>query len=159
MRTRTFLVALPLMGLLMLAGALGAQAQAPWYGTWKLNLAKSRFSPGPAPKSQTVKIEPWENGLKGTNDTVTAEGETRHSEVSGKFDARDNPVTGNPNVDTEAFRRANEHTFVIFSKKGGKATTTTRVQVSTDGKTTTATVRGKDAQGQAVNTVAIYDRQ
>ena len=28
-------------------------------GTWKLNLAKSKYSPGPAPKSQTLKIEAW----------------------------------------------------------------------------------------------------
>jgi len=29
-------------------------------GTWKMNVAKSKFSPGPAPKSQTLKIEAWE---------------------------------------------------------------------------------------------------
>ena len=28
-------------------------------GTWQLNLAKSNYSPGPAPKSQTLKIEAW----------------------------------------------------------------------------------------------------
>lgn len=157
MRTRTVFVVVLLICVLTLAGTLAAQA--PWFGTWKLNLARSKFSPGPPPKSSMVKIEPWENGLKATTDTVTAEGESRHGEVSGKFDARDNPVTGNPNVDTDAFRRANGHTFVIFSKKDGKATTTTRVAVSTDGKTTIATVSGKNAQGQPVNTVAIYDRQ
>lgn len=29
-------------------------------GTWKLNLAKSKYAPGPAPKSQTRKWEPFE---------------------------------------------------------------------------------------------------
>jgi hypothetical protein len=29
----------------------------PQVGVWKLNLAKSKYSPGPAPKSGTVKIE------------------------------------------------------------------------------------------------------
>jgi len=36
-------------------------------GTWKLNLAKSTYSPGPAPKSQTLTIEAWgEDGVKYT---------------------------------------------------------------------------------------------
>jgi len=38
-------------------------------GTWKLNLAKSKYSPGPAPKSQTLKIEAWgDDGVKYTAD-------------------------------------------------------------------------------------------
>jgi hypothetical protein len=31
-----------------------AQTPVPGLGTWKLNLAKSKFSPGPAPKSAMV---------------------------------------------------------------------------------------------------------
>jgi len=34
------------------AGPLIAQTN-PFIGTWKLNVAKSKFEPGPAPKSQT----------------------------------------------------------------------------------------------------------
>jgi hypothetical protein len=34
-------------------------------GTWKMNPAKSKFSPGPAPKSQKLKIEAW--GKMGSN--------------------------------------------------------------------------------------------
>jgi len=37
-------------------------------------------------------------------------------------------------------------------------TTLTRV-VSEDGKTMTVTVKGTNAQGQAVDTVAVYDKQ
>ena len=31
-------------------------ADNPFIGTWKLDVAKSKFSPGPAPQSQTVVI-------------------------------------------------------------------------------------------------------
>src|SRR2546427_13275241 len=110
MRTRTILVVAILIGVLTLPGTLLSQTQAAWVGTWKLNLAKSKYSPGPPPKSATVKVEQWENGLKITGDAVTAQGEARHAEVSGKFDARDNPVTGSPDVDTDAFRRVNART-------------------------------------------------
>jgi hypothetical protein len=158
MRTRTILVVAILIGVLTLPGTLLAQTQTSWFGTWKLNLAKSKYSPGPPPKSATVKVEPWENGLKVTTDAVTAQGETRHTEVSGKFDARDNPITGNPNADSDAFRRVNAHTYAVFAKKDGKATTTTRVVISTDGKTRTTTTTGKNAQGQNVDNTAVYDR-
>ncbi len=36
------------------AVTLKPQAADPLIGTWKLNLAKSKFSPGPAPKSVTA---------------------------------------------------------------------------------------------------------
>jgi hypothetical protein len=37
----------------VLAGTMLAQPTDPQVGTWKLNLAKSKYSPGPAPKSAT----------------------------------------------------------------------------------------------------------
>ena len=33
-------------------------------GTWKLNLAKSKYSPGPAPKSGTLKAEAVGDNIK-----------------------------------------------------------------------------------------------
>jgi hypothetical protein len=43
-------------GLLILCALALAAADDPFVGTWKLNVAKSKFSPGPAPQSQTVTI-------------------------------------------------------------------------------------------------------
>src|SRR6266849_9491895 len=45
----------------LLAAGSTAQAQSPdpWFGTWKVNLAKSTYSPGPKPTvAATVKMEP-----------------------------------------------------------------------------------------------------
>jgi hypothetical protein len=158
--TRTILLGVTMIAILTLpCTLLGQEAQPAWAGTWKLNLAKSKYSPGPGPKSSTTKVEPWENGLMTTTDTVTAQGEARHVEVKGKFNASDNPVTGNPNVDTQSFRRAGSRSYVVVSKKGGKVTTTTRVSISVDGKTRTSLVSGKNAQGQAIDETIVYDRQ
>lgn len=156
--TRTILLGVITIAFLTLPSTLLGQTQPAWAGTWKLNLAKSKYSPGPGPKSSTTKVEPWENGLMATTDTVTAQGETRHIEVKGKFNVVDNPVTGDPNVDTQAFRRAGGRSYVVVSKKGGQETTTTRVSISEDGKTRTTLTTGKNAQGQAVNNTAVYDR-
>ncbi len=41
---------------------LSAQASDPRIGTWKLNVTKSKYSPGPAPQSLTVKVEPSGQG-------------------------------------------------------------------------------------------------
>src|SRR5215472_15249110 len=56
-----------------------------------------------------------------------------HTEWSGKFDGKDYPVTGSPDVDMRAFTQVNDHILKISEKKGGKVVTTGRSIVSTDG--------------------------
>ena len=48
---------------LLATGALAKGGSNPMIGTWKLNPAKSKFTPGPGPKSLTVKIEPAGKGV------------------------------------------------------------------------------------------------
>jgi hypothetical protein len=36
-------------------GQVAAQSSNPRLGTWKLNVAKSKYDPGPAPQSNTMK--------------------------------------------------------------------------------------------------------
>ena len=43
-------------------------------GTWHLNVAKSTYSPGPAPKSQVLTIEAAGAGEKVTSESVSATG-------------------------------------------------------------------------------------
>ena len=54
--------------LAMMAVPAGLRAaDAPFVGTWKLNVAKSKYNPGPPPKSQTYQFEPsGANGVKFT---------------------------------------------------------------------------------------------
>jgi hypothetical protein len=64
-RISAFVFALALISVLALTAVVFAADNN--VGTWKLNLAKSKYSPGPAPKSQTLKIEAWgEDGVKYT---------------------------------------------------------------------------------------------
>jgi len=44
-----------LIGVVQIVGV--AQSSDPVLGTWKLNLAKSKYNPGPPPKSNTTSIE------------------------------------------------------------------------------------------------------
>jgi len=147
---------------LLAAGSMAqAQSPDPWIGTWKVNLAKSSYSPGPKPTvAATVKMEPSAGGLKTTIDATTPQGQPVHTENVGKFDGKDNPVTGAlaPNT-TTAIKRISGRTFEALGKVDGKPTINTRVVVSADGKSLTATQTGKDPQGQTVKNVIVADKQ
>src|SRR5437870_2364867 len=80
-------------------------------GTWKLNVAKSKFSPGPAPKSQTLKIEAWgTDGVKFTSDGIDADGKPTHAEFQAKYDGKFVPFKGNPDADMLAYKRIDANT-------------------------------------------------
>ena len=157
MKPKTMLI---LAVALVLAGTLPAQAQESLFGTWKMNAAKSKFSPGPVPKSSIAKWEASDGGVKLTVDVVPANGEPQHYESSGKFDGKDNPVIGNnPDGDATAFSKINARTYRVVTKKGGKTTLTGRIVVAADGKTRITTQTGKNAQGQTVKNTMFYEKQ
>ena len=129
-------------------------------GTWKLNLAKSKYSPGPAPKSQTLKIEAWGNdGVKYTADGVGADGKPTHAEFQAKYDGKDYPFKGNPDADMLSYKRIDANTLEATTKLNGKGTIAAKAVVSADGKTRTVTQVGTNAQGQALNITSVYEKQ
>ena len=66
---------------LVLAMATAAMAaEDPYAGTWKLNVAKSRFAPGQVRKSEVNVIEIQGNLLKIVGDRVDADGKATHRE-------------------------------------------------------------------------------
>jgi hypothetical protein len=152
---RTAVLLLAVFGL---AGLLCAAS--PFAGTWKLNVAKSKFNPPSSTlKSNTVKIEDQDNGLKFTMDVVDATGAVIHSEEAPKFDGKDYPIKGSPTTDTVTLRRIDTNTFEHVSKKGGKEVERVRVVISKDGKTSTVTAKSKDAKGQEITSISIYEKQ
>src|SRR3990172_12107454 len=69
---RAWVLTTALAGIATLAG-LSAQAVDAWAGTWKLNLAKSRYALGPAPRSAVSRLEPSEDAWKVSQDTIRSE--------------------------------------------------------------------------------------
>jgi hypothetical protein len=160
MRNKSALICTVLAATLAFTGMLLAQAQESLFGNWKMNPAKSKFSPGPAPKSQAAKWEATKDGVRLTVDTVPAEGAAQHFEVSGKFDGKDNPVTGNnPDADTIAFSKVDAHTYNVVQKKAGKSTMRSHIVVAADGKTRTTTQTGKNGKGETVKNTVLYEKQ
>jgi hypothetical protein len=127
-------------------------------GTWKLNEAKSKLSPG-SPKNTTVVYEAAGDNVKVTVDGIGSDGKPTHNEWTGKVDGKDYPVTGDPNSDMRSYTRIDDRTLGLNVKKGGKVTISGRIVVSADGKTRTVTVSGTDPTGKKVESISVYDKQ
>ena len=144
---------------LAFAGVALAQSD-PAVGTWKLNLTKSKYSPGPLPKSNTVTIAAAPNGgLHVTAKGEDAAGKPTSIDYTASADGKDMPVKGAPAYDTTAMKRVDANTTEQTRKKEGKVVQTVTRKVSADGKTMTVTTRGKDENGRTINNVAVYDKQ
>jgi hypothetical protein len=142
----------------VLALAALAMAADPHVGTWKMNAAKSKFNPGPPPKSDTLTFTAQDNGIKAKEDYVDANGKAYHMGCAAKYDGKDYPFTGSPDIDTIAFRRIGAYTFNVVLKKAGKEVSRIQEVFSKDGKILTLTEKGKDAKGQDVNNTWVYDK-
>ena len=148
-----------LMAICLTHQMLAGQSQEPWFGTWKLNLAKSTADRDARYKRATSKIEPWKDGIKVTYDLVGTRGGTTHMEWIGKFDGKDYPVHGVDYVLTHAYTRVDDRSYQITIKIDGAVSATAEVEISPDGHTLTTLTTGKDGQGNTVHTTAVYDRK
>jgi hypothetical protein len=128
-------------------------------GTWRLNVEKSKFNPGPGPKSQTLTWKPSGTGFSFTVDTINAQGQTTQSQANGAFD-------GNPYAfKTATFsgmrttKWADAFTVEEIDTVDGKVRNSRTGVVSKDGKILTVTGKGLNAQGQPTNNVTVYEKQ
>lgn len=128
-------------------------------GAWRLNAAKSTYKPGPGPKSLTLRIESLPEGRKVTSDGIGPTGNATHSEHTAKFDGNDYPIKGDPDLETVAFQPIDAYSYDRIGKKAGKVVQTLHIVVSKDGKTVTASGKGTNAQGQAYDSVQVFEKQ
>lgn len=152
-----------LVGLVLAFGgsivASAADVPDPALGSWTLNLAKSRFKPGPAPKSQTRTYVQTAEGVTWTARGVAADGSERSVQCTFQFDGKDYPVTGSSIYDTLSLKRVSARTVAFTGKKAGKVTETGTRKVSADGKVLTVSFHGTDANGVSFDNVEVFDRQ
>jgi hypothetical protein len=154
MRTRTILASLAVF----FAGLALALAADVNMGTWKLNEAKSTFTPGMT-KNHTVVYAAVGDMVKITVDGIDKDGKPVHNEWTGKFDGKDYPVVGDPSIDARAYTRVDDHTLTMVLKKGGKAVGTGKVVVAADGKSRTVVNDYADMSGKQMKTTAVFDKK
>ena len=154
MKARMFL----LTTALCFAGTALSFAQGPQMGTWKLDEAKSK-TPAGLSKNSTVIYTADGDNIKVTTDGTGGDGKPTHTEWTGKFDGKDYPLTGDPTADSRSYKMIDEHTLDLTNKKGGKVTTSGKVEVSRDGKTRTLHLTATDPSGKKVSGVSMYNKQ
>jgi hypothetical protein len=146
--------------------ALTAQ-NVPHVGTWRMNLAKSKFDPGPAPASQTREYVILSDArgyaydmLQATQTNLLPDGTTSVGTYAARFDGMDYPAKGSTVYDSIALTRVDANTFDAVLKRSGKVVQTARNTVSADGKTMTVTVNASDlTTARKFVTVIVLDRQ
>ena len=127
-------------------------------GTWKLDLAKSKFS-GAAPKSSTRVYTEGADGTTLEQKMVGADGKEVSMHLTIKYDGKDYPVTGNPDADTVAGKAIDAHTTHFTLKKGGKVVGTVHRVVSADGKTLTVNNKGTHPGGKDYDDTGVCNKQ
>jgi hypothetical protein len=155
-------------GLSALAGVLAfmmvsqsASAQAdPFIGTWKLNPAKSTYSGQQPLQSRTQTVQPAAQGLLFTEESVNADGRAARTVLSLIYDGQPHPVIeGGANADSVIIRRIDASTQEWTFFTNGQPGLSGRIVFSSDGRTATWTVAGKNAQGQSFNRTQVYEKQ
>jgi hypothetical protein len=140
------------------AQAQSVDVYAAILGTWELNVAKSTYSPGPAPKSQRRTYEKAGQGVKYAATTVQANGNSASETWTGAYDGKDYPFTGGADFDTQAITVVDALKAEFTLKKGGKAVRSGTRVLSNGGKVMTVTVKGTNAKGEAVHNVMVFDK-
>ena len=143
----------------VLSVGIAAQKPDPASGAWKLDVAKSKFSPGPAAKSGMVTIDATATTRKVNAEGVTADGTPMKWGYTATIDGQEAPVTGNPDGDTISVKRVSPSSVETTLKKAGKVTIVNTATVSADGQTLTVTSKGTNAKGQTVNNVQVFEKQ
>ena len=147
------------VGAILMIGTGAALAADPVIGTWKLNVAKSTFSPGPALKSQIRSYAESAQGTTLTIKTTAADGKESTATLTFKEDGKPYAVSGNPDFELVSVTRVDAMTVHSTQTKAGATVGTGVRTVSKDGKTLTFSQKGTHANGGKYDDVLVYDRQ
>jgi len=151
------------LGVVLLAGSASAQSKDdPSIGSWKLNVAKSKFTPGPPIKGDTRSYEVQDGWLIVTTETTAANGDRTGVRFAAKFDGKEYPQIGRfaPTVALISYQPVDKRTLKYTVKDtAGKVTSTNTRTVSADGKTMTIEQKSTEASGRPVLNVELFELQ
>jgi hypothetical protein len=154
---RLFTVIALMMAVIAAGGPVLAQSN-PFVGIWKLNLAESKFSPGPAPKSQ---VRTWAADGKVSAKGLSPAGKPSAYAYPVMGDGKDYHTTGTvPNsADTISSKRTDSNTIEAIFSRGGKPSDATTFVVSKNGKVLTITAKGTLPDGRVLDDLLVLDKQ
>ena len=150
------LLTLLLLGLVFAAGS--AFAADPVVGTWTLNVAKSKFTSGPAPKAGT-RVYTESAGVYTLDQKMTgSDGKEVPFRVQYR-EGEDTTLTGVNGIDSIHATKVNANTWDFTIKSGGKEVGHVHRTVSADGKVLTVHDTGKQPSGITGDDTLVFDKK
>jgi hypothetical protein len=150
-----------LVSLLVLTGlflASPAFAADPIVGTWKLNVAKSKFIKGSELTAGT-RVYTEASGLYTLDQKLTgADGKEKANQVQYRDGKEEKQATAGP-ADTTLGKKVDANTWDFDLKKDGKVVGNVHRVVSPDGKTLTVHNTGLQLNGATGDETLVFDRQ
>ena len=179
---KQILVVLSLVGVvgISLAGAqerpaAGSSGSDPILGTWKVNLAKSTYSPGPPPPASAVHVRHYRAGegdsIHYVLITTGPQGVPNFQASVFRVDGKQYPVYTAPSTLAflaaakpattnmmRSYRRIDQYSTEYITYTDGVPSVPSVRVVSKDGKTLTDTTKGKNLKGQEIHNVVVLER-
>ena len=149
------------LSLIVLAAVFFASpafAADPIVGTWKLNVAKSKFRAGAALTAGT-RVYTEANGLYTLDQKLTgADGKEMSNRVQYRDGKEEKKATAGP-ADTTLAKKIDANTWDFDLKKDGKVVGHVHRVVSADGKTLTVHNTGVQLSGAKGEDTLVFDKQ
>jgi hypothetical protein len=134
-------------------------APNPIVGTWKVNSAKTKSSPGPPPKAVTAVYSQEGDWIIAKMTGVDAAGRPFANTHRYKQDAKDYPSQWGSRRGVLSVKKIDDYTAEVVLKFEDGATTIRQRTISKDGNTMTFTDSGRNAKGETINFVMVWERQ
>jgi hypothetical protein len=153
-------IATILIMVLSVAGSVLAQTD-PFVGTWKLNVKKSKFVPGPPMKSEIRIVSPGPLGMDISVKRVNGDSSKEEFEYTTNLDGKSYPMTGQGPYGANSIAANLTTPYKIQSafRKDNSLVATSTSLVSNGGMVLTITTKGTDTTGKPFSSIAVYDKQ
>jgi hypothetical protein len=149
------------MSLILLVGVLFAGpafAADPIIGTWKLNVAKSKFIPG-AELTAGTRVYTAADGLYTLEQKLTGADGKETSNRTQFHDGKETKQPAGSPYDTTAAKKVDANTWDFDLKKDGKTVNHVHRVVSADGKTLTSHSTNAQRGGLRGAETLVFDKQ
>ena len=130
-----------------------ATNQDPVIGQWRLDVSKSKYTPGPGPKSETRTYQLTGEGIKAVIVRTHQDGQVETIEYGANYDSV-NHVIGTADYDAVQLTRISAYVSEATLSHAGKQFGTARREIAKDGMTMVITFQ-QDSQTR-IHNVAQY---
>ena len=133
-------------------------APDPLAGVWRLNLARTRYSPSADPRrDEVMECTAFRSGVRCTITSVRSNGQRLVGRFAARYDGGSAPVSGMPGMDGVTLRRAGDRAVDATFTDHGTPVYGYRATRSPGGETLTV-VSVDPATRAPLRSVVVYDR-